>query len=200
MIASRLGAVALAAALVWVVLEPPPARHELAPEVAGALEATGATHPVTAVLLGFRAYDTLLEVVVVLLAVLAALAAGGQAASGAPPAAAPGSVLRALASALVPVMLLAAGYLLWAGTTQPGGAFQAGAVLAAGGVLLVLAGMLEPPDAERTGVRFVLVAGPATFLAAFLSGTLAQAILLVEALLAASIALSLLCLFGAARR
>lgn len=197
---ARLAVLALAAALVWAVLEPPSARIELAPRVAGALQETGASHPVTAVLLGFRAYDTLLEVAVVLLAVLAASAAAAAAPSGIAPPAPAGPVLRALANALVPVMLLVAGYFLWAGTTQPGGAFQAGAVLAAAGVLLGLAGVLPPLDAERAAVRIGLAAGPAVFLAVFVSGALAELLLLVETLLTASIALALLCLFAAERR
>jgi len=197
---ARLGVLALAAALAWAVLEPAPDRVELAPRVAAALHDTGAAHPVTAVLLGFRAYDTLLEVVVVLLAVLAAAAAPAGAGAGAAPPAPASAVLRAFANALVPVMLLTAGYFLWAGSTQPGGAFQAGAVLAAAGVLLRLAGVTTPLDVEHPGVRVGLVAGPAVFLAVFLSGALPELLLLVETLLTVSIAAALLGLFAAARR
>lgn len=194
----RLGVLALAAALVWAVLEPAASRVELAGEVRRALAASGASHPVTAVLLGFRAYDTLLEVAVVLLAALAAGAAGASApARPSPPA---GAVLRALVNAFVPAMLLVAGYFLWAGMTQPGGAFQAGAVLAAAGVLLRLAGVLPPLDPGHAGVRLALTAGLAAFLAAFTSGVLPGMLLFVEALLALSIAFALYCLFAAARR
>ncbi len=193
----RLGVVLLAALLVWTVLTPAVPRVELAAEVRAALAATGASHPVTAVLLGFRAYDTLLEVAVVLLAVLAASAAAGGALASAAPASA---VLRALVNVLVPAMLLVAGYFLWAGTTQPGGAFQAGAVLAAAGVLLRLAGVLPALDPERLDLRIGLGGGFAVFLTVFFSGALAGTIVVVEALLTASIALALYFLFAAARR
>jgi len=49
-------------------------------------------------------------------------------------------VLRELASLLLPVLVLVAVYLLWAGATRPGGAFQGGALLAAAGILALLAG------------------------------------------------------------
>jgi multisubunit Na+/H+ antiporter MnhB subunit len=193
----RLAVLALAAALVWVVLLPVSPRVDLPAEVRGALAQSGAQQPVTAVLLGFRAYDTLLEVAVLL---LAALAAGASAAGASASAAPAGPLLRALVNALVPVMLLVAAYFLWAGAAQPGGAFQAGAVLAAAGVLLRLAGVLPPLDPEHPALRAGLSAGLAAFLAAFLSGTLPGALLAVEALLAASIALALYFLFAAARR
>jgi multisubunit Na+/H+ antiporter MnhB subunit len=101
---------------------------------------------------------------------------------------------------IVPLMLLVAGYLLWAGAKQPGGAFQAGAVLAAAGVLLRLAGKLPPPDPEAPGVRIGLAAGLAVFLGVFVPGVLATFVLALEAVLAVSIGLALLCLFAAARR
>lgn len=194
---ARLGVLLLAAALVWAVLVPVAPRIDLAADLRAAMAVTGASQPVTAVLLGFRAYDTLLEVAVVLLAVLAASAAAGGAAASAAPA---GPVLRALVNVLVPAMLLVAGYFLWAGATQPGGAFQAGAVLAATGVLLRLAGVLPPLDPGRPAVRIGLGGGLALFLAVFVAGALAGMLLIVEASLTASIALALYFLFAAARR
>jgi multisubunit Na+/H+ antiporter MnhB subunit len=205
--------VALAAALVWAVLlaAPPPGR--LAAQWQPALAQSGASHAVTAVLLAFRAYDTLLEVAVVLLAVLGATAAGGAAPVRAASLEPAGPVLQALVNALVPVMLLVAGYFLWAGTRQPGGAFQAAAVLAAAGVLASLAGRLAPLDPERPLVRAGLAAGLAVFLAASLSGAAhglpwlgyppaaaAAAILVIESALTLSIGLALVVLFASARR
>ena len=64
----------LGLALVWAILELPPPRVHLPGQVLTQLEASGVTHPVTAVLLNFRGYDTLLEVVVLLLALLGVLA------------------------------------------------------------------------------------------------------------------------------
>lgn len=49
-------------------------------------------------------------------------------------------MLSALTSWVVPLLILAAGYLLWAGGHAPGGAFQAGALLGAAGVVLRLSG------------------------------------------------------------
>lgn len=192
----RIGLALLAALLGWAVVHAGLPQVDLAGEVRRAAPQTGAAHPVTAVLLGFRAYDTLLEIAVLLLAVLAATGAAPpkEQAQEAEP------VLRALVNLVVPLMLLVAGYLLWAGTTQPGGAFQAGAVLGAAGVLLSLAGVLPRLDPERPAMRFALAAGLAVFLAAFFSGALAEMLVLVEAVLTVSIAAALLCLFAAARR
>lgn len=194
-----LGAAALAAILAWAILNAPPPDVYLREQVLREAAVTGAAHPVTAVLLGFRAWDTLLEIAVLLLAILgAAAAAGGEPRRPAPPPHDP--VLSALVNALVPVMILVAGYLLWAGTKQPGGAFQAGAVLAAAGVLLGLAGALPALDPERPALRLWLAGGLALFLAVFLAGALAGALLAVEAALTLSIAATLVALFASARQ
>ena len=63
---------------------------------------------------------------------------------------------------LVPLLLVTAGYLLWAGAQQPGGAFQAGALLASASVLLRLSGR---PGAGLPGprpLRWLLAGGVAT--------------------------------------
>lgn len=97
---------------------------------------SGVSNPVTSVLLNFRAYDTLLEVAVLLAAILGIWAVGREA-PGFLPA---GEVLESLVGLVVPLLILAAGYLLWVGAFAPGGAFQAGALLGAAGVTLRLAG------------------------------------------------------------
>ncbi|MCU0833202.1 MAG: MnhB domain-containing protein [Chromatiaceae bacterium] len=97
---------------------------------------SGVSNPVTAVLLNFRAYDTLLELAVLLAAILGIWSSGPEA-RGFLPA---GPVLGALTSWVVPLLILAAGYLLWVGGHAPGGAFQAGALLGAAGVVLRLSG------------------------------------------------------------
>jgi multisubunit Na+/H+ antiporter MnhB subunit len=194
-----LAVAALAAMLAWAILQAPLPPVDLATRVVAQAAVTGAEHPVTAVLLGFRAWDTLLEIAVLLLAVLGASAAAG--AESKTPAAPPHDpVLRALVNAIVPLMLLVAGYILWAGTKQPGGAFQAGAVLAAAGVLLCLAGRLPLVDPERPALRLGLAGGLAFFLAVFLAGALAGWLLAVEAALTVSIGLALACLFASARQ
>ena len=112
--------------------------------VAGKMDQSGVSHPLTAVLLNFRGYDTLLEIGVLLMAGLAALAVSGKA--DATPRAElldRPAVLLGLMRVLVPVLVVVAFYLLWIGSYRPGGAFQAGAMLGACGVLLVLAGVIE---------------------------------------------------------
>jgi multisubunit Na+/H+ antiporter MnhB subunit len=88
------------------------------------MEASGVTHPVTAVLLNFRAYDTWLELEVLLIAALAALRSHGAVS---PPAIARGrDPLHAWAVwVLVPLMTVAAVHVLSSGAYGPGGAFQA---------------------------------------------------------------------------
>lgn len=159
-------AFALGAALAWAMLSLPVPAIVLGALVEEQLAASGVTHPVTAVLLNFRGYDTLLEIGVLLLAVLGMLSlrlAAADTDSVRRPA--PEPVLRALVYALVPLMVLAAGYLLWSGAHQPGGAFQAGAVLAAAGVLLRLAGILPALHPPRAALRAGLLLGFALFLA-----------------------------------
>lgn len=153
--------------LIWVILElQPPAHIHLPEQVLTQLDATGVTHPVTAVLLNFRGYDTLLEVMVLLLALLGVLAQIGKREQRNLSAGFRFSqpylqVLLWLVRMIVPLMVLVAGYLLWVGGHQPGGAFQAGAVVAAAGVLLNLSGVLpswaEPTWSLRTGLVFGLM-------------------------------------------
>ena len=60
-----------------VVLSLPPDAVGLSAQVAANLETSGVSNPVTAVLLNFRGYDTLLEMVVLLLALLGVWSLGG---------------------------------------------------------------------------------------------------------------------------
>ena len=105
-------------------------------QISAQLPNSGVTNPVTAVLLNFRAYDTLLELAVLLAAALGILAMG----PARPPYRTAGPLLKGLIRWLVPLLILTAGYLLWAGAHAPGGAFQAGALLAAAAVMLRLGG------------------------------------------------------------
>ena len=135
---------ALAGTLAWALLHAfSSVPQDMLPRaISGNLAASGVSNPVTAVLLNFRAYDTLLELAVLLTAVLGIFALG-QATPGYQPA---GPIFDGLVRWLVPVLILTAGYLLWVGAHAPGGAFQAGATLAAAGVVLRLAGR------SRTGL------------------------------------------------
>ncbi len=180
--------------------------------VAGNLGASGVGNPVTAVLLNFRAYDTLLELAVI----LAAVVATGALRPGFPVrpstnASDPG-LTALLVRTVVPPAVVTGGYLFWAGAHAPGGAFQAGAVLAAAMVLLALERRLAPHGHATSPQRVLLAAGLAAFLAVGL-GVMAETggflhyprplagtlIALVEAAVTVSVALALavLCL-GAA--
>ncbi len=128
--------------------------------VAANLETSGVSNPVTAVLLNFRSYDTLLEMGVLLVALLGVWSLGGipeQRESS------PGPVLDTLSRLLVPVLILVAGYLLWVGAHAPGGAFQAGSVLGAAGVLLLLAGWRLDARFAGLPLRITLTTGLGVF-------------------------------------
>lgn len=181
----------------------------LGPLVSARLEDSGVDHPVTAVLLNFRSYDTLLEIGVVVVAVLAALSLQPRESLRAvalPPRASP--VPDGLVRILVPVALLLTGWLLVAGSTRPGGAFQAGALLAGVLILLRLTGYAGVPTGRWS--RPALLVGLAAFLAlAFATAALGQTwleldvrwagtvILAIEAALTVSIGVTLATLFVA---
>ena len=91
---------ALAAGLGYTVLSLPDQVQGLQGAVADQLEKSGVTNPVTAVLLNFRGYDTLLEMVVLLLALLGVWSLGAQPAVRTESD--PGPVLDTLTRLLVP--------------------------------------------------------------------------------------------------
>ncbi|MCC6543461.1 MAG: sodium:proton antiporter [Nitrospirae bacterium] len=103
------------------------------------LKQSGVENSVTAVLLNFRGYDTLLEICVLLLSVLGVMTlTNGRIRR---PEYSIDPLLHVLARVLVPLMVLVSGYLLYEGSYAPGGAFQAGAVLGSAIVLSRLAGL-----------------------------------------------------------
>lgn len=108
---------------------PQPSQAMAALEASSELEKSGVSHPVTAVLLNFRATDTLLEVVVLLIAFVAF--SGFSKASRHQDYFHPGSMPLFLAKTLAPFFLLGSVYLWLIGAYNSGGAFQAGALLAA---------------------------------------------------------------------
>ncbi|MDD5404669.1 MAG: MnhB domain-containing protein [Sulfuricella sp.] len=195
----------LIGALLEPLMEPPSGGVDLRTAVAANMTASGVEHPVTAVLLNFRGYDTLLEIAVLLLALIVILASGIDTASDRPRAVNP--ILQTLARLAAPLMVVVAVYLLWAGAFRPGGAFQAGAVLAAAAVLLHLTGLLPSWQVPTLTLRWGLTAGFLIFLAvaaglltqgALLQYPPAQAgmlILLIEAGLTLSLGLILAGLF-----
>ncbi|WP_325019442.1 MnhB domain-containing protein [Noviherbaspirillum sp.] len=202
------GCASLAGAAVFAVMALPEPAVRLAGPVEANMDRSGVTHPVTAVLLNFRGYDTLLEIAVLLLALLGVAAAGGSEKIGLRRLpSAPHAFLQSLTRLMAPLMVLAAGYLLWAGSHRPGGAFQAAAVLAAGIVLLFLAGLLPERLQSDRLLRVGMVAGFLVFLAVaafpLAGGALLQypvplagaLILLIESGLTISLALILSGLF-----
>lgn len=175
---SRLLAAALCivvtAALAAVVLMMPDPGATLAPEAARHLAATELGNPVTAVLMAFRALDTLLEKVVLFLAVVGvwSLAADGNwgGIAGPPRTTHRRGALAFLAQLLPPVGIVVAIHIVWVGANEPGGAFQGGAILAAMWLIVIMARLAEAPAIGGRRLRLALVAGPAVFLAVGLAG------------------------------
>lgn len=155
-----------AAALIATLLDLPPSAVRLSAEVMARMPMSGVEHPVTAVLLNFRGYDTLLEIAVLLLALCGMLASGaGQGGAGQEKIGNGEPVVQALARHAAPLMVMAAAYLLWSGAYLAGGAFQAGAVLAAALVLLNLTRLLPAWASPRRWLRIGLAGGFLLFLA-----------------------------------
>ncbi len=146
----------LTVSLSVAILSLPEQAPGLSTDVAENLNKSGVSNPVTAVLLNYRAYDTLLELGVLFLALLGIWSLGE---SAKPINAKPGPVLDILSRVLTPLLILVAGYLLWVGAYQPGGAFQAGAVLGAAGVLLLLSGWQLNAKYAGFAFRVSVVAG-----------------------------------------
>jgi len=208
---ARLSVNALACGLVVLglslaFLDAPRAGPGIEGLVAEAMPQSGVAHPVTGVLLNFRAYDTLMEVVVLLAAVIAVW----QVERGLSDAPAPvvGEVQQGFARLVLPAIVVIGVYLLWAGAEAPGGAFQGGAVLAAVGLLLLLSRLYRPRPSHRPVARALFVLGTGAFaLVAILvagGGRVAfeyppahakTLILLIEGLVTVSIAVTLAALF-----
>jgi multisubunit Na+/H+ antiporter MnhB subunit len=165
---------AVAVALAATVLLLPDPAPTLAPDAAANLAQTGVGNPVTGVLMAFRALDTLLEKVVLVLALIGVWSLAPDALWGGIPGpqrhARPDEALVFLARLLPPVGIVLGVYLLWVGADEPGGAFQGGALLAAMWLLAMMAGLTAAPAVSERGLRLVLVAGPAVFLAVGLAG------------------------------
>ena len=166
----------LAAGLAAVVLVLPRSAPGLAPAAMAHLRATGLGNPVTAVLMAYRAIDTLLEVVVLLLALVGvwSLAAdrlwGGRPVLG-------GSGDRDRMLVFLGAVAAAGGDRrgdphFWIGSTAPGGEFQGATILAAMWCSPSMAGLADrAARSSRRRQRLLLVVGPAVFLAVGLAGS-----------------------------
>jgi multisubunit Na+/H+ antiporter MnhB subunit len=195
----------LALLLGAAVLAAPPELERLEPRVASELATAGVEHRVTAVLLSFRAYDTLLELAILLIAVIGIwalrLPATVRVASSMP-------LITSAERLLVPSVILLGGYLLWRGSHGPGGAFQGGAVIASAAVLAHLGfhsawpriyeRVINPGLALGLTVFGLIGLATASFGAGFLHyrGELAASlIVIIEVAATISIALALLAVF-----
>ncbi|WP_037263042.1 hydrogen gas-evolving membrane-bound hydrogenase subunit E [Roseivivax halodurans] len=153
----------LGGGLAWVFASAsPPAIY--APLVAASLPESGVSNPVTAVLLNFRAWDTLLEIAVLVVALLVANLLGSRRLVPV----SLGEMTLPFARIVAPISILLAGHLLWQGSSAPGGAFQAGAVLAGGLLALVLAGLAPTGTLVVRGALIAGLSGLAVFLIAAL--------------------------------
>lgn len=161
-------------ALAAVVLLLPDPAPTLAPEAAQNLAATGLGNPVTAVLIAYRSFDTMLEKVVLVLAVVGVWSLASDrywgGAPGAPRAARPEPTLAFLAQLLPPLGILVGVHIVWAGADEPGGAFQGGAILAAMWMITMMAKLTDAPPVSALWLRLALVAGPAVFLTIGVAG------------------------------
>ena len=164
----------VAAALAAVILLLPEPAPTLAPEARRELAATGLGNPVTAVLIAYRSFDTMLEKIVLLLAVVGVWSLAPDRFWGGAPAALgrarPEGALLFLDQALVPLGILVGIHIFWVGADEPGGAFQGGAILAAMWMIVMISRLTEPPRVSARWLRLALIAGPAVFLAAGLAG------------------------------
>jgi multisubunit Na+/H+ antiporter MnhB subunit len=200
----------LTALLGTILLGSPETTPGLAGAVSQLQDRSGVESPVTAVLLNFRGYDTLLEVMVLLLAVI-----GSWSLTKAPlpdQGTEISPVQMGVVRLLAPVMCLVAAYLVWQGSHLAGGAFQGGAILGAAGVLLLVSELPWLRDIPVFPLRIGLVFGPLVFVGTAIlcllftgaplgypEGTAGWLILLIEAACALSIGLTLALLFAGGR-
>jgi multisubunit Na+/H+ antiporter MnhB subunit len=173
-VAAVLVASCVTVALAMAVLALPEPAPTLAPETAANIAVTGVGNPITAVLLAFRAMDTLLEAIVVLFALIGVWSLAPDAVWGGRPGPLrrvdPDGILAYFARTLPPIGIIVGVYIFWIGADLPGGKFQGAALLAAMGLLIVMAGLADAPPIGRTWLRVALVAGPVVFIAVGTAG------------------------------
>ena len=215
--AAQSGATHLVAAIVCtlvtvglaaVVLALPHPAPTLAAAAATNMPAVDLGNPVAAVLLAYRALDTLLESAVLPLALIGVWSLASDRFWGGRPGLRQRpdreGLLVFLAQLLTPFGVLTAIYIVWAGADAPGGKFQGGTILAAMWTLTMMAGITDPPPISRVWLRVVLITGPLVFLAIGLAGFVVPGnflayppgfakplILIIEAALTPSIAAAL---------
>jgi multisubunit Na+/H+ antiporter MnhB subunit len=198
----------VAAALAAVVLLMPDPGSTLAPEAAQHLAETGLGNPITAVLISYRAFDTMLEKVVLILAVIGVWSLAPdrywEGAPGPQRIARHEGALAFLAQLLAPLGIVVGVHIFWVGADEPGGAFQGGAILAAMWMIVMMARLVEAPSISALWLRLTLIAGPVVFLVigimgfavaggflAYPAGFAKPLILFIEAFMTLSIAATL---------
>ena len=171
---AAVGCTLVTAGLAYVVLNPTEPAPTLAPAVLESLPALQLGNPVTAVLMGYRAIDTMLEVVVLLLALVGVWSltpdrfwAGRP---GLPALAQADGVLPYFGKVLPPLGLVLGVYIFWIGSDAPGGEFQSAAVLAAIWLMMVMAGVRDAPPIGHRRLRALVVLGPLVFIAVAFAG------------------------------
>jgi multisubunit Na+/H+ antiporter MnhB subunit len=175
LIAAVLAGLVATALAICVLMLPDPA-PTLAPQVEANIAATGVGNPITAVLLAFRAMDTLLEAIVLVFALIGVWSLTPDRVWGGRPGprhhADPNGILAFLARVLPPIGIVVGIYIFWVGADLPGGKFQGATILAAMWLLVVRAGLTDAPPISRTWLRIGLIAGPLVFIAIGFAGTL----------------------------
>ena len=194
--------------LAAVVLALPVPAPSLAAVAVANMPAVDLGNPVAAVLLAYRALDTLLESAVLPLALIGVWSLASDQVWGGRPGFQQQldreGLLVFLARLLTPFGLLTGIYIVWVGADAPGGKFQGGTILAAMWILTMMAGITDCPPISRLWLRIVLITGPIVFLAiglagfvvpgtflAYPAGLAKPLILIIEAALTPSIAASL---------
>lgn len=169
-------AAAVSGALAICVLALPVPAPTLAPEAAANVAATEVGNPITAVLLAFRAIDTMLEAIVLVFALLGVWSLSPDRHWGGVPGprqqANPDGMLAYVARVLPPIGIVAGIYIFWVGADHPGGKFQGATILAAMWLLVLMAGLAEAPRIDRRWMRALIVAGPLAFVAVGVAGAL----------------------------
>jgi multisubunit Na+/H+ antiporter MnhB subunit len=164
----------VSAALAICVLALPDPAPTLAPEVAANIAVTEVGNPITAVLLAFRAMDTLLEAIVLLFALIGVWSLAPDRVWGGRPGpqqyADPNGILAYVARVLPPIGIMVGMYIFWVGADHPGGKFQGATIIAAMWLLTIMAGLTDAPPISRTWLRIGLVAGPLVFVAIGIAG------------------------------
>ncbi|HDN27898.1 MAG TPA: sodium:proton antiporter [Thioploca sp.] len=174
------------------------------------LSNTNVTHPVTALLVNYRSYDTLLGMAVLLLALLGVWTVYHTTVPQQETHFHPDSpLMQPLPRWILAILVLTVGYVLWAGVYTPGGAFiQVGAVLAGTGALFKLSPFMLPQPKAGFLLRLALSGGLLVFVSIALALMVEghhllkyppkwanELILLIEISLIVSVGLTLVMLF-----